>query len=369
MEDCVRHILWSLIVLIAGCAPGEANLETTSALSGPWATPIAGFAWRIGFNIVNPSVPGNSTCFNRPLNQLVHTAEDWGNPAGTPVRAIGAGTVIYNGAGINYPGAVIVIRHDLAASERAALGIAESTIYSQYGHLSNVLVPVNAQVAAGQQIANVLDQGTNSHLHWEVRTVAVPQLCLFNFAGPGYTDAGTDARNWGYLSPSGSVAALAGAGPGTCDNNVAVGDTACSQTASAAEFVCTSPGLPSSQQWTRRACPAGQACVGTHCQPQGGGSCSCSGGATFWGTPVAASDTSCGFQVCGSDNQRYSCQSDGWHGAGNSPCNCRCANGADAQGHAINPDYTYCGYQVCGGDHQHYSCTATGWSAQHDTCN
>ena len=165
--------------------------------------------------------------------------------------------------------------------------------------------------------------------------------------------------------------AFAGGAPsgGTCDNNVAVGDTACSQTDSTAEFVCTSPGLPSSQQWTRRACPAGQACVGTHCQPQGGGSCSCGGGATFWGTPVAASDTSCGFQVCGSDNQRYTCQSDGWHGAGNSPCNCRCANGADAQGRAINPDYTYCGYQVCGGDHQHYSCTATGWSAQHDTCN
>jgi len=127
------------------------------------------------------------------------------------------------------------------------------------------------------------------------------------------------------------------------------------------------PGAPSSQQWTRHACGPGQACVGTHCQTQS--ACSCGGGSTFWGTPVAASDTSCGFQICGADNQRYTCQSDGWHGAGSSPCNCRCANGADAQGHPINPDHTYCGYQVCGGDHQHYSCTASGWSAQHDTCN
>jgi len=367
----VRYILWSLI-FIAACASGDSTvdptLETTSALSGPWAPPTGGPAWRIQFNIVNPSVPGNSSCFGRPLNQLVHAGEDWGNAAGTAVRAIGAGTVIYNGAGINYPGAVIVIRHDLGASESAALGISASTIYSQYGHLTNVLVPVNAQVAAGQQIANVLDQGSNSHLHWEVRTVSVPQLCLFNFAGPGYTNSGTDARSWGYLSPSGSVAALAGAGPGTCDNNVAVGDTACSAGDPAAEFVCTSPGLPSSQQWTRRACSAGQACAGTHCQAQGG-SCSCGGGTTFWGTAVAASDTSCGFQICGGDNQRYACQSDGWHGTGITGCNCRCSGGADAQGRPINADHTYCGYQVCGGDHQHYACTATGWSAQHDSCN
>ncbi len=100
-----------------------------------------------------------------------------------------------------------------------------------------------------------------------------------------------------------------------------------------------------------------------------GGSCSCGGGSTFWGTPVPASDTSCGFQVCGSDNQRYSCLSDGWHAAGNSPCNCRCTGGADVQGRPINPDYTFCGYTVCGMDHQHYTCTAGGWSAQHDSCN
>jgi hypothetical protein len=364
----MRHIIWSLIC-IAACAPADVGVATSSALSGPWAPPVAGWTWRIPFNIVNPSVPGNSTCFNKPLNQLVHTAEDWGNPAGTPVRAIGAGTVLYNGAGINYPGAVIVIRHDLAPSESAALGIAASTIYSQYGHLTGVLVAVNAQVAAGQQIASVLDQGSNSHLHWEVRTVAVPQLCGFNFAGPGYTDAGTNAQNWGYMSPSGSVSALASATPATCDNNVAVGNTACNPADPGAQFVCTSPGLPSSQQWTRQVCPTGQSCVGTHCQPSGGGSCSCSGGATFWGTPVPATATSCGFQVCGGDNQRYTCQSDGWHAAGNSPCNCRCANGADSQGRAINPDYTFCGYTVCGSDHQHYACTAGGWSAQHDTCN
>ena len=254
--------------------------------------------------------------------------------------------------------------------------------------------------------------------------------------------------------------------PLTCDNNVSVGNTACSNTDTSAEFVCTNPGASSTQQWTRHACPAGQTCSGTQCGGGGGscpygsiqarvqqniqqawssaitialgqsftvgafhdgqpsftsccttlsvtgpggftaspandsaitppaagtyqftatcgthsetatvtvtgtgGSCSCAGGTTFWGSPIPAGDTSCGFQVCGGDNQRYTCQSDGWHGAGNSPCNCRCANGADAQGRPINPDYTYCGYSVCGADHQHYSCTATGWSAQHDSCN
>lgn len=52
----------------------------------------------------------------------------------------------------------------------------------------------------------------------------------------------------------------------TCDNNVAVGDTACSGADRSAQFVCTFPGQPSGQQWTRQVCPAGQSCLSTHCQ-------------------------------------------------------------------------------------------------------
>jgi len=270
----MRHILLSLAVVVGCASPEPREAELSAELSSAWVTPLASAAWKIGFNIVNPLVPGQSTCFGRPLNQLVHAGEDWGTAAGTPVRAIGAGTVVYS-AFANYPGSVIVIRHDLSAGERSALGVA-GPIFSQYGHLTSVLVGVGATVSAGQQIASVLDQPGNSHLHWEVRTAQVPQLCSFSVPGPGYTNTGTDARSWGYMSPSGSVTALGNAGPGTCDNNVPVNGTACNPADPGAQFVCTFPGLPSSQQWTRQACAAGQSCVGTRCQ--GGGTPACGSG-------------------------------------------------------------------------------------------
>jgi hypothetical protein len=261
----VRHAILSMLIL-AGCAQSEPSHDQINAdLTSTWVTPLAGFNWRIGFNLVNTSAPGFGSCFGKPLAQLVHAGEDWGTAAGTAVRAIGPGTVVF-AAFANYPGSVIVIRHDLSAAERTAMGISGSSIFSQYGHLTSLRVSVGSQVAAGQHIANVLDQASNSHLHWEVRTVEIPQLCGFNHPGPGYTNSGTDARNFGYRSPGGSVSALANAAPATCDNNVPVGGTACNPADPGAQFVCTSPGLPSSQQWTRQACPAGQSCSGNRCQ-------------------------------------------------------------------------------------------------------
>lgn len=290
----MRLTILSLCFLVSCAQTEHGDLDhsgdSTVSLSASWVQPLDGTIWRIGFNVVNPSVPGFGACFAKPLDQLVHSGEDWANAAGTPVHAVGAGTVVY-AAFANYPGSVIVIRHDLDAGERAALGIAGSTIYSQYGHLTNVLVAVGTHVTAGQQIASILDQGANSHLHWEVRTVEAPALCGFDDPGPGYTDAGTDARNWGYLSPSGSVAALAGAGPGTCDNNVPVGGTACNPGDPGAQFVCANPGLPSAQQWTRQACPAGESCSGTRCQggaPACGTGLYCAGGATPGASPCTA---------------------------------------------------------------------------------
>jgi murein DD-endopeptidase MepM/ murein hydrolase activator NlpD len=298
----VRHLLASLAVLTA-CAqapisPDNSELSTTTeSLSNAWAPPLAGANWKIGFNIVNGGAPGFGSCFGKPLAQLVHAGEDWGTGAGTPVRAIGAGTVVY-AAFANYPGSVVVIRHNLSAGERTAMGIATSTIYSQYGHLASLLVGVGSQVSVGQQIASVLDQAGNSHLHWEVRTEEVPQLCGFNHPGPGYTNSGTNARSWGYLSPQGSVTALTGAGPGTCDNNVPVNGTACNPADPGAQFVCTSPGLPSAQQWTRQACGGGQTCVGTRCQ---GGAPACGSGLFCAGNAIP------GASACTSGSQTLFC--------------------------------------------------------------
>jgi murein DD-endopeptidase MepM/ murein hydrolase activator NlpD len=261
----------------------------TTAGGRPWSMPLASHTWKIEDNIVNPYVPGWSSCFGRPMNEIVHAGEDWANAAGTQVRAIGEGTVIY-AQYAGYPGSVVVIRHDLTPGEQAALGAGTSTIYSQYGHLANLQVGAGAHVATGQHIGDVLDQGSNSHLHWEVRTAEVPQLCAYSIPGPGYTNAGTSARNWGYLDPAGSVTALAAATPATCDNNVPVDGTACAAQGEPVEYVCKRPGLPSHQQWDARPCGLGERCTGIGCQNP------CAGNASI--TSCNANAPACAWYAC-----------------------------------------------------------------------
>jgi murein DD-endopeptidase MepM/ murein hydrolase activator NlpD len=266
MNAFCRSLILSLIAL-AACAEVEpTTVEATAEVAGAWAPPLTSTFWRIGFNIVNPSVPGFGNCFQKPLNQLVHSGEDWANAAGTAVHAIGAGTVVY-AQFANYPGNVVVIRHDLSAAERAALGISNASVFSMYGHLGTLAVSVNQAVSVGQTVGTILDQGANSHVHWEVRTVMTPQLCSVTPPGPGYTNTGTDARSFGYLSPSGSVAALqSSAPPATCDNNVPIGGTACNPSDPVAQYVCTTPGAGPVAQWTRQLCPTNQSCAGDRCQ-------------------------------------------------------------------------------------------------------
>lgn len=243
----------------------------SSQPSGPrsWSLPLAGTTWQIDFNIVNPYVGGQSPCFGVPRNQLVHAGEDWANSAGTTVSAIGEGRVIY-AEYANYPGHVVVIEHTLTESERSKLGLSTSTIYSMYGHLNQPSVSAGQRVVAGQAIATILNQNSNSHLHWEVRTYDRPPLCSVTHPGPGYTGPGTDARSYGYMDPANVVALLAsgGGGPTTCDNNVPVGGTACARDGDAVEYVCRYPGQSSSEQWESRACPAGSTCQGSSCQAQ-----------------------------------------------------------------------------------------------------
>jgi hypothetical protein len=270
---------------------GAAFWQGTTNTSSTWVQPLASTTWRIEFDIVNPSVAGNSSCFGKPLNQLVHAGEDWGTAAGTGVKAIGAGTVVY-AANANYPGNVVVIRHDLTETQRVALGISTPTIYSQYGHLGTIQVGVGNQVTAGQQIGTIYNWSGNSHLHWEVRTAEKPQLCGYNHPGPGYTNTGTHPQTWGYLDPANAVATLAGAGtPTTCDNNVPLNGTACAAQGQSVEYVCKRPGQPSSQQWDVQSCGAGETCQGNACTGGGGGtcaaqtsasSCDAQGGACAW---------------------------------------------------------------------------------------
>ncbi|WP_069169165.1 M23 family metallopeptidase [Streptomyces griseus] len=87
-----------------------------------------------------------------------HSGVDFRAASGTPVVAVGAGTVVEAGWGGAY-GNNIVLR------------MADGT-YTQYGHLSSIGVSVGRSVASGEQIglSGSTGNSTGPHLHFEART-------------------------------------------------------------------------------------------------------------------------------------------------------------------------------------------------------
>ncbi|GAA3003921.1 M23 family metallopeptidase [Streptomyces fulvorobeus] len=89
-----------------------------------------------------------------------HSGVDFRAASGSPVVAVGAGTVVEAGWGGAY-GNNIVLR------------MADGT-YTQYGHLSSVGVSVGQSVTSGQRIgfSGSTGNSTGPHLHFEARTTA-----------------------------------------------------------------------------------------------------------------------------------------------------------------------------------------------------
>ncbi|WP_018547338.1 M23 family metallopeptidase [Streptomyces sp. LaPpAH-108] len=87
-----------------------------------------------------------------------HTGIDFHAASGTPVHAVGAGTVVSAGWGGAYGNEVVI---------RMADGM-----YTQYGHLSSLGVTVGQQVTPGQRIglSGATGNATGPHLHFEART-------------------------------------------------------------------------------------------------------------------------------------------------------------------------------------------------------
>ncbi|MDY7096135.1 MAG: M23 family metallopeptidase [Acidobacteriota bacterium] len=103
--------------------------------------------------------------------------------------------------------------------------------------------------------------------------------------------------------------------------------------------------------------------------------CTCSWGVDSNSSPIPDANTFCHFEVCGNDDQFYRCNSWGWSALGkvdNTDCempepldmNCTCYNGVRYDGSPIDPGSTYCGMQVCGADDQYYTCETGGWAYQ-----
>lgn len=107
-----------------------------------------------------------------------HTGEDWAVPFGTPVYAIGPGQVVFaKDLGGNWK-SVVIIKHSLPDG---------TTAYSQYAHLSKILVspsdpPITDPRAA--PIGNSGKAGSGPHLHLEVKLFSNSSKVG---AGPGYT--------------------------------------------------------------------------------------------------------------------------------------------------------------------------------------
>lgn len=127
-------------------APAPPDAQTASASS-------SGFVWPVRGTILSP--------FGPRWGRL-HAGIDIAAPAGTPIAASAAGTVIYSGRMSGY-GNLVVLQH--------AGGTATA-----YAHNSSNAVSVGQSVAQGQTIASVGCTGRcfGDHVHFEIRVGGSP---------------------------------------------------------------------------------------------------------------------------------------------------------------------------------------------------
>jgi murein DD-endopeptidase MepM/ murein hydrolase activator NlpD len=95
-----------------------------------------------------------------------HAGIDLGSGYGAPVWSAAPGTVVFAGAASGY-GTLVVVSH----------GTVDGTdLSTAYAHMSAVLVSEGQQVARGQQVGRVGNEGnsTGPHLHFEVRRNGEP---------------------------------------------------------------------------------------------------------------------------------------------------------------------------------------------------
>lgn len=189
--------------LAANPAPERATWAWVYPMGRPGDVPGNGLYLRHAFATENTSFyPGGW-----------HTGENYyllqGESAGAEVYAAADGEIVY--AGFDYPGPVVIIRH-------------EHDLYSMYGHLDDDLDVDSGPVRRGQRLGTVLyrtDGRSPSHLHFEIRRfLTTPEVngatprysftCGTNCPpGPGYwpIDAPEHPVAMGWLNPLHAMAA------------------------------------------------------------------------------------------------------------------------------------------------------------------
>ncbi|MBK3584036.1 LysM peptidoglycan-binding domain-containing M23 family metallopeptidase [Streptomyces microflavus] len=149
----------------AASAGTAAQTGSSEANGSGWSAPLA-----------NANVTTQYRASGASWSSGYHTGSDFQAASGTPVLAIGPGTVVSAGNSGSY-GNEVVIQH-------------EDGMYSQYAHQSSLNVSVGQTVTGGQQIglSGSTGNSTGPHLHFEVRT------------GPSY---GSDVDPIAYLRQHG----------------------------------------------------------------------------------------------------------------------------------------------------------------------
>ncbi|MEU6548214.1 LysM peptidoglycan-binding domain-containing M23 family metallopeptidase [Streptomyces sp. NPDC046859] len=126
----------------------------TAAQSADEASTVNGFTAPVSTAAVGTSYKVAGSMWSSGY----HTGVDFSAATGTPLKAVGAGTVVSAGWGGAYGNQVVI---------RLADGY-----YAQYAHLSSLSVSSGQTVTAGQQIglSGATGNVTGPHLHFEIRT-------------------------------------------------------------------------------------------------------------------------------------------------------------------------------------------------------
>jgi murein DD-endopeptidase MepM/ murein hydrolase activator NlpD len=169
----MRHFMMRGIILIAAClaalsapAHGQESAGVVVENTHYW------LARPLGRGAVRSAAIGYPYGWHRNQRSPIHHGVDMVNPHGTPVLAAADGTVYYAGSDqahsfgekLNFYGNLIILQHDLIAPEGG-------TVFTLYGHLSQIAVSAGQRVARGERIGAVGATGIalGDHLHFEVR--------------------------------------------------------------------------------------------------------------------------------------------------------------------------------------------------------
>ncbi|WP_031484746.1 M23 family metallopeptidase [Streptomyces bicolor] len=154
IEQKLEEARWQLqgqadASVAAGSCRGAARLDQPRTdFSSEWVEPLESYELSAAFG------SGGERWAN------LHTGQDFAVPIGTPVRAVGDGSVARVSCGGPF-GMEVVLRH-------------ADGYYTQYAHLAAVAVDQGERVDTGQWIGQSGTSGnsTGPHLHFEVRVTA-----------------------------------------------------------------------------------------------------------------------------------------------------------------------------------------------------